>query len=91
MKEVLFFRFWHIILYHFERGLSILKEGKRSADCHSVFKNGGVQTTKKIYTDAWIRLINQLERSNNSTLDVKNEKIEKSCHSIGEKLPDLRR
>ncbi len=33
-----------------------------SASCHSVFKNGGMQTTKRDYTRIWIELINQIER-----------------------------
>ncbi len=33
-----------------------------SASCRSVFKNGGIQTTKRDYTRIWIELINQLER-----------------------------
>ena len=31
--------------------------------CRSIFKDGETHTTVKAYTDIWIRLINQLERS----------------------------
>ena len=31
--------------------------------CTSVFKDGGDTTTRKIYTQKWVELINTLERS----------------------------
>ena len=34
-----------------------------SVTCKNYFKSGGTCTTVQDYTDVWIRLINQLERS----------------------------
>ena len=60
-----------------------MKESKRtSADCRSIFKNGGIQTTKRDYTKAWISLINQLERSKNTAKLQKNDKTDEICYNI---------
>lgn len=45
-----------------------MKEHANTSEiCRSVFKNGGIQTTKRDYTKAWISLINQLERRKGGT------------------------
>ena len=36
-------------------------------NCRSFFKDGGIQTTSRDYTNAWISLINQLERRKGGT------------------------
>lgn len=60
-----------------------MKESKRAAaDCRSVFKNGGIQTTKKDVTQAWISLINQLERSKKAAKLQKNDKTDEICYHI---------
>ncbi len=46
------------------------KHANTSADCRSIFRNGGIQTTKRDYTKAWIDLINQLERRKSSASGV---------------------
>ena len=38
-----------------------------SVNCRSIFKTGGIQTTKRDYTKAWISLINLLERRKGGT------------------------
>ena len=45
-----------------------MKDSASTAEiCRSVFKNGDIQTTKRDYTQAWISLINELERRKGGT------------------------
>lgn len=42
--------------------------------CRNIFKDGGSDTTVEQYTAAWIRLINLLEKANNTSAETKKDR-----------------
>lgn len=65
------------------KGAFYLQESKRTSEiCRSIFKGGSTETTKRDYTEAWIHLINQLERSQTGVNIQKSDKIGEICYTI---------